>query len=225
MAVMKKSLHSLGKALKGEMVMTTELDDMGTSLFNNIVPKNWETVAYPSLKPLAAWVDDLVERLNFICTWIKNGIPKIFWISGFFFPQAFLTGTLQNFARKHVKPIDTISFSFNVLKTPVEECNKSPDDGCYIHGLFLEGCRWSNEEWVLDDSRPKELFIQMPAIWLLPKENREKPKHGIYTCPVYKILTRRGQLSTTGHSTNFVFFLELPSKDPERKWIKAGVAM
>lgn len=56
------SLRSLKKALKGEVVMSEELEKMGTSLFNNQLPDMWAAKAYPSLKPLAAWVNDLKVR-------------------------------------------------------------------------------------------------------------------------------------------------------------------
>jgi len=57
---------------------------------------------------------DLIQRVEFVQSWVDHGIPTIFWISGFFFPQAFLTGTLQNYARKYVISIDTVSFGFQV---------------------------------------------------------------------------------------------------------------
>ncbi|VDO93230.1 unnamed protein product [Schistosoma curassoni] len=94
--------------------MSANLEEMARSLFDNRVPTIWASKAYPSLKPLAAWIEDLVMRVKFIQEWIDHGVPSVFWISGFFFPQAFLTGTLQNYARKKIISVDTISFDFKV---------------------------------------------------------------------------------------------------------------
>ncbi|XP_065685160.1 dynein axonemal heavy chain 1 isoform X1 [Hydra vulgaris] len=221
----KQSLKDLIKALKGVVVMSEELEMMSNSLFNNQVPSKWVVKAYPSLKPLASWVIDLTTRINFVKLWIDNGIPSVFWISGFFFPQGFLTGILQNYARSYATSIDTISFDFSVLKLPVSKLTERPRDGCYINGLYLEGARWSFSENELTESRSKELFTEMPVIWLKPCPNRIKPSEGVYECPVYKTLMRAGSLSTTGHSTNFVLQIELPTNRPQSHWIKQGVAL
>jgi dynein heavy chain len=62
-------------------------------------------------------------------------------------------------------------------------------------------------------------------MWLEPKQNRVKPDAGIYETPCYKILSRMGVLSTTGHSTNFVMMFELPSTETQTHWTNRGVVL
>eukprot|EP01035_Chromulina_nebulosa_P018881 gene18881-24673_t len=232
--VMETTLPLLQQALNGLIVMSNELEAIANAIYINQVPKSWVNVAYPSLKPLSSWVTDLLERLTFISQWIEKGIPPVFWISGFYFPQAFLTGTLQNYARKYKLPIDTVTFHYVLIDLPWTTMKKKPFDGVYIRGLFLEGARWDSQIKSMNDSYPKQLYTDLPVIHLLPQQNRKDPTEGIYRCPVYKILSRRGVLSTTGHSTNFIMWIEVPSnrantinnegKADQEEWIRAGVA-
>lgn len=221
LSVIHHELGQVAKALKGEVVMSLDLESTSNSLYLNQVPNSWSSKAYPSLKPLGSWTLDLIARTSFIKSWIDSGTPTVLWISGLFFPQAFLTGTLQNYARKHVISIDLLSFDFKIIDTAWKDITAKPSDGCYIRGLYLEGARFDG---VLCDSRPKELYTEMNVIWLLPKRSRRKPEEGIYDCPVYKTLTRAGTLSTTGHSTNYILSIELPSSQLPSYWIKRGVA-
>lgn len=208
--------------------MSPELEQISKSLFDNKIPEIWMKRSYPSLKPLASYIVDFGQRLKFIQDWIDNGSPAVFWISGFYFTQSFLTGLKQDFARKYKIAIDKIEFTFQVISDESRYDLALPaKDGAFIHGLFIEGCRWDDKMEVLAESIPKVLLSRMPKIWFKP-EVTDKINHGhSYECPLYKTLERFGTLSTTGHSTNFVVEVRLPIQEqhPESHWIKRGVAM
>ena len=129
-------------------------------------------------------------------------------------------------ARAYKTAIDLLSFDFKIMgnKKPGDITEK-PEDGVYVYGMFLEGARWNYDEDKLDTSLPKELYTDVPMIHFIPVANRELPTEGVYFCPLYKVLSRAGTLSTTGHSTNYILFVELPSDKAQSVWIKAGVAM
>lgn len=205
--------------------MSEELENISKALYDNSTPKSWGDKGFLSLMPLSSWIKDLNARVTFLQDWNKNGTPKVFWISGFFFPQAFLTGTLQNYARKHKIAIDRLSFEFIIRDNlQPKDIKQKPDEGCFVYGMFLEGARWNYQSHILDDSLPKELYTDIPMMQFKPEADRKAPATGVFNCPVYKVLSRKGTLSTTGHSTNFVLFMELPSAVEQSKWVKAGVA-
>lgn len=78
------------------------------------------------------------RRLNFFNTWIKQGIPQVFWLSGFYFTQSFLTGILQNFSRRRKVPIDQVGLEFEVTQYEISAAPKTKlSVGVYCSVRFL----------------------------------------------------------------------------------------
>lgn len=135
--VMRRTLDQLDKAIQGTVVMSAELEAMMGKILDDRVPLPWETAAYPSLKPLASWVVDLIARVNFLSGWLYEGPPASFWAPAFFFPQGFMTAALQTYARKTKTPIDALKFRTVMRDVYGDGVDSAPDDGVNIHGLFL----------------------------------------------------------------------------------------
>jgi dynein heavy chain len=116
-----------------------------------------------------------------------------------------------------------------------------PEDGIFIHGLFIEGARWTNEEESSDyvsvvgttqcaghltESRLKQLLTPMPLIYVKavsvrPEWSPEsvgylRSNPSLYECPVYL---------TSARGNTFVFLSTLFTINPTHRWVLAGVAM
>ena len=100
-----------------------------------------------------------------------------------------------------------------------------PGDGAYIHGMFVDGARWDPDSHTISEAAPKVLYYPAPMIWLHPIVDKDRKEYPHYLCPVYRTAERKGVLATTGHSTNFVMDIEMPSDMPQSHWVKRGVAM
>ncbi|XP_050294811.1 dynein axonemal heavy chain 6 [Anthonomus grandis grandis] len=237
------SMDQLQKAIKGLVVMSEALEDVYKAFMNNQVPHMWSAKAYNSLKSLGSWVVDLTLRLDFISTWLRSGHPTSYWLSGFYFPQGFLTGTLQTHARKYNLPIDKLKFDFlvkpvnlnqeEIMAVHVQEGREvyqvyrpldTPSDGVLVHGLFLDAGRWDMRTMKLVDPKPGEINPSFPVIHMIPTTDmhEDDPR---YVCPLYKTSIRAGVLSTTGHSTNFVIAVLLPTVQTQSYWILKGTAL
>lgn len=222
--MIRSSLEDLKKAIKGEVLLNDALELALTQIRMGIIPDLWLSKSYPSLKSLGSYIKDLADRLTFFQDWIDSGVfPDFFWINKFFFTQGFMTGALQNYARSKNLPIDTLTLDFEVIHD--EEKTMVPKEGVHVKGMYMEGFKWNDQRKVVDESDSKILFSDCPMIWFKPCLLVDKKTTGVYMTPLYRTMERRGTLATTGHSTNFVLKVSLPTDLPPSHWTKRGAAM
>ncbi|KAG6929423.1 dynein axonemal heavy chain 14, partial [Chelydra serpentina] len=191
------------------------------------------------------------DRAN-ISTNSIQGNPSRFWLSGFFFPQGFLTAVLQNYARQNGISVNSLTFGHRLLPTiHDEDCNlrevkgkqniiqtafkgsSPPENGVLVFGLYIDGARWSPTTHVLEEPFLHDRFYPLPEIVFLPQQiiqAREtcpdEEQRGLmhYECPLYRTPQRAGILLSTGLSTNFVTTVSLPTLKPSSHWVTRGVA-
>eukprot|EP00798_Chlamydomonas_sp_ICE-L_P024949 gene24949-10605_t len=61
--VVHRSLQSLQKALKGLVLMSDDLEQLGHAMYDGKVPSMWMSKSYPSQKPLGSYVQDLIDKM------------------------------------------------------------------------------------------------------------------------------------------------------------------
>ena len=66
-----------------------------------------------------------------------------------------------------------------------------------VHGLFMDGFRWDDNEQTVVDSIKGQMMSKLPMVHMLPQMDYT-PEEFLYNSPLYKTSVRAGVLSTTG---------------------------
>jgi dynein heavy chain, axonemal len=176
----KNGVNELTKSLLGEIVTSKYSDELYSCFLIQKVPVDWEIHSFPTVKPLAAWIKDLIKRVKFFSLWSKCIIdyveetskdetlnPYSIWLSAFIFPQGLLAAISQNYARKLKVSIDSLEFEYEILNNIYDtedfDLNilftdksryvlDSKSEGVIICGLFMDGAEWSRENNQIYDS-------------------------------------------------------------------------
>jgi dynein heavy chain len=127
--------------------------------------------------------------------------------------------------RAHKLAIDSVTFDVHTQSLSQNAIPTQPSEGAYIYGLFLEGAGWDVDARQLCESHPRVLIEAAPVLWLRPCRFDGVDVRPSYDCPVYRTGERRGILATTGHNSNFLMYMKMPSDLPEHHWILRGVCM
>ncbi|XP_064890572.1 dynein axonemal heavy chain 9 isoform X3 [Columba livia] len=213
----KRSLKELDLGLKGELTMTSDMENLQNALFLDAVPESWIKRAYPSTASLGTWFADLLARIKELETWTGDfSLPSTVWLAGFFNPQSFLTAIMQSAARKNEWPLDKMTLQCDVTKKNREDFTSPPREGAHVHGLFMEGARWDAQAGLITEARLKDLTPAMPVIFIKAIPADKQDIRSTYQCPVYK---------TRQRGPTYVWTFNLKTRENPSKWVLAGVAL
>lgn len=191
--------------------MNEKLKDAFDNIYDARLPNIWKRGSWES-STLGFWFTELLERDKqfrtwcfevrkfttshrsdhrqfslFISSFALKGRPTLFWMSGFFNPQGFITAMRQEVTRAHKGwALDTVNIHNEVTRMYPDACNKPPKEGVYVYGLFLDGASWDNKKSLLKESINKVLFTSMPVVHIYAINSTAAKDSRLYVCPVYK---------------------------------------
>jgi dynein heavy chain len=204
------TLENVQLAIGGDVVMTEELQAAMRDISIAAIPVQWlQTPAGDEFSwlsgSLGPWFSGLLERDAQLRSWINDGPPNSFWMTGFFNPQAFLTAMKQVVTRANSSKgwaLDSVGYYAEMKEWEgAQAVREAADEGVYVHGLFIEGARWNSsirtkdgKKGSLDELEGKKRIDSLPVVRITvveaaAAEARMRNKR-VYDCPLYRYARR-----------------------------------
>ncbi|KER25686.1 hypothetical protein T265_14170, partial [Opisthorchis viverrini] len=198
-ALVGSTLTDLRLAIDGTVVMNDTLKDALDCIYDARVPAVWTRSSWDS-STLGFWYTELIERNAQFSSWLENGRPVCFWMTGFFNPQGFLTAMRQEVSRMHEGwSLDSVVLASKMTRANAEDLKDPPSEGgVYVYGLFLEGAAWDRRTSRLVEPKPKILYDIMSVINIYAVQEAQTTKRQgageskgdaqrqYYSCPIYR---------------------------------------
>ncbi|XP_078399005.1 dynein axonemal heavy chain 8-like [Cetorhinus maximus] len=215
--MLRNCLTDLQLAIEGTIIMSENLTDALDNMYNARVPVMWKRISWDS-STLGFWFTEFLERNAQFSSWIFEGRPNVFWMTGFFNPQGFLTAMRQEVTRAHKGwALDSVTLHNEVTKLMKDEIKVPPPEGVYIYGLCLDGAGWDRRNTRLTESTAKVLFTMLPVIYIFAINSTAPKDPKLYICPIYKKPQRTDLM--------FITSLCLKTVQPPDHWILRGAAL
>ncbi|XP_060534779.1 dynein axonemal heavy chain 5 isoform X2 [Cylas formicarius] len=213
----KSTLTDLKLAIDGTIVMSQSLRTSLNAMYDARIPERWQKVSWESAT-LGFWYTELLERDAQFRTWCNKGRPAVFWMTGFFNPQGFLTAMRQDVTRAHKGwALDSVVLQNLITRYNKEDIRDGPAEGVYVRGLFLEGAGLDRRSGKLVESKPKVLYEQMPVIYIYAINTTAGKDPKLYECPIYRKPQRTDQ--------KYVGSIDFETDHNPRHWTLRGVAL
>merc|ERR1712194_335560 len=120
----KSTLEDLQLAIAGTIIMTSDLQDALNCIFDARVPPKWLSKSWLS-PTMGLWFGNLMNRSAELSSWLNQGRPKSYWLTGFFNPQGFLTAVQQEVTRRHQGwALDQVQVCTEIIAKEKEDVEK-----------------------------------------------------------------------------------------------------
>ncbi|XP_070568705.1 dynein axonemal heavy chain 5-like isoform X4 [Ptychodera flava] len=181
--------------------LSAKLLSIADDLYHQCVPEHWRKLAGESAPPvnwpLGSWFNDLSQRCQHFERILVLGREKFpaFWLGAFFYPKAILAMMKQDAMRiygSQTSQVEQFVFQTEITARDKDHVRDPPQEGMFVHGIYMWGCTWEKTTGELHDTPPKHGPTPLPIVHVLCMPQSEKPALNdpqkaaeTYACPVY----------------------------------------